>query len=697
MPNVARVALACRVLLLVTIAACDGGSTAPGVPVEEVTLTGAPTENVVLVGGTVQLTATPRDAAGAPLSRTVTWASTNAAVARVSNSGLVTAVAAGVAVITAEAGGESGGVAIDVRVAVPVPAAGAGAPVTTTLLDNALQLTLPPGATTATALTVGRGLILTNDTRLLTASSFVIGPAGVTFSAPATVELTVNLASVAASKRAGVRLFRVTTETGAEPILASSVDVGRGVVLAPLQRGGTYVAAVPGDVASVAATEGNSRRVPVDSSVPGVSIIARDAAGHPVPGVSVVFAVEGGTGRIVGDSSAVTGTDGVAVLRGRWLVGSTNGRYALRARIVGAPFSVLFEATAFTPATAVAIRGAPVTGRSGVRFTEPFIVELVGPNGVRAEVTQEVTLRLIGAVGTLRGTTVETAVLGGAIFQGQQIDGPGTFRVIASSPGLAPDTSDAIAITQEVAALTLVTAPAGAASGVPFTTQPVIELRDAAGLRVVGGTAPVIASLLGSGTLFGTRTVAAVDGRATFTSLAVEGQGSVQLVFSAFGASNVLSGDLVVASAPPGVRLLVGVTPFRDATPNQIFGVPVTIDLANRAGANVRSLDVTVTWDPARFSLFGQIDGTWRDSTNTPASVTIDASQAAQGRVQFTGTSPGATTTTFQLGLLQLQTLPLAVSTLETTVTATVSTATNATGAAVPVRVLPMTVQVTRP
>src|SRR2546422_4266617 len=50
----------------------------------------------VQVGQTAQLTATPRDAGGNPLTgRVITWQSSNGAVAMVNGSGLVTAVAVG--------------------------------------------------------------------------------------------------------------------------------------------------------------------------------------------------------------------------------------------------------------------------------------------------------------------------------------------------------------------------------------------------------------------------------------------------------------------------------------------------------------------------------------------------------------------------------------------------------------------------
>lgn len=80
---------------------------------------GAPVAAVVVrwdvqtvVGGTVQLVAVPRDAAGYVLSRAVSWSSDNPSAVTVSDNGLVTARAAGAARITATSEGKAGSAAI---------------------------------------------------------------------------------------------------------------------------------------------------------------------------------------------------------------------------------------------------------------------------------------------------------------------------------------------------------------------------------------------------------------------------------------------------------------------------------------------------------------------------------------------------------------------------------------------------------
>ena len=94
--------------------------TVTSVPVASVAV--SPASASVQTGQAVQLTATPKDANGNPLSgRTIVWTSSNTAAASVNTSGRVTGVAAGSATITATSEGKSGTAAITVT-APPAPA-----------------------------------------------------------------------------------------------------------------------------------------------------------------------------------------------------------------------------------------------------------------------------------------------------------------------------------------------------------------------------------------------------------------------------------------------------------------------------------------------------------------------------------------------------------------------------------------------
>ena len=83
------------------------------IPVASVTMN--PATAALVVGGTQQLGATAKDAQGQPLNgRAMTWSSSNAAVATVSATGLVTAIGAGAATVRATSEGQYAEAAIKV-------------------------------------------------------------------------------------------------------------------------------------------------------------------------------------------------------------------------------------------------------------------------------------------------------------------------------------------------------------------------------------------------------------------------------------------------------------------------------------------------------------------------------------------------------------------------------------------------------
>lgn len=132
--------------LLVLFSACGGGgdTTSPPGPIASVAVTG-PSGSVV-VNGTLQLTATPRDANGTALTGlgAAAWTSSNTAVATVgATSGVVTGVSVGTATITATITGIAGTKAV----AVAQPTASATVAATTSQTFDPAQVDITAGGT----------------------------------------------------------------------------------------------------------------------------------------------------------------------------------------------------------------------------------------------------------------------------------------------------------------------------------------------------------------------------------------------------------------------------------------------------------------------------------------------------------------------------------------------------------------------
>ena len=112
------------ILSLTFAASCGGGGTEPVQDNSVASVTIASSVTTIAPGATVQMSATAKTAAGATVGGlTPTWSSSNQGVATVSTSGLVTAVANGVATITATMGGVSGARVITVQTITAVPSA----------------------------------------------------------------------------------------------------------------------------------------------------------------------------------------------------------------------------------------------------------------------------------------------------------------------------------------------------------------------------------------------------------------------------------------------------------------------------------------------------------------------------------------------------------------------------------------------
>src|SRR5437867_2886670 len=139
------------------------------VPVASVTV--SPSSGSARIGATVRLTGVTKDSAGNLLTRrTVSWMTSNNAVATVSASGVVTGVAAGSATITATSDGQSGTAAMTVT-NVPVARVTVTPLIASLLMGATVQLTATRTDANGTALSGRTVTWATSNTAVATVSA----------------------------------------------------------------------------------------------------------------------------------------------------------------------------------------------------------------------------------------------------------------------------------------------------------------------------------------------------------------------------------------------------------------------------------------------------------------------------------------------------------------------------------------------
>jgi adhesin/invasin len=182
--------------------------------------------------------------------------------------------------------------------------------------------------------------------------------------------------------------------------------------------------------------------------------------------------------------------------------------------------------------------------------------------------------------------------------------------------------------SRQAVKLGLTVAPAGARSGLPFATQPVVQLLGADGARVEAGGVAVTASVQGA-PLVGTATATTdEDGRAVFTNLGIGGLATTRtLLFTSPNLQNV--SEVLPVTAGPAARL-VAATPVAQAA---VVSSPVTarpaVTATDLAGNPVAGVPVTFAVTSGGGTLSGASQTTGGDGMATVGSWTLGSAAGA--------------------------------------------------------------------
>jgi len=404
--------------------------TVTSVPVASVAV--SPSSAAVLVGSTVQLTATPLDASGNPLGgRTITWTSSAPGVATVSASGVVTGVSVGGATITATSEGKSGSSAITVN---PVPVASvAVSPAAATVgVGSTVQLTATPldangnpltGRTVAWATSApgvatvdGSGLVTgvaAGPATITATSEGKSGTASITVATPV-ASVTVSPASATVAVGTAVQLTATPLDASGNPLAGRSVTWTSGTPgVATVSVSGLVTGVAPGAATITATSEGKSGTSAITVPVPVASVAVSpasaavlvgstvqltatplDANGNPLAGRTVTWTSSAPGVATVSASGVVTG---VAV-GGATITATSEGKSGSSAISVNpipvasvavspATAGVQVGATVQLTATPLDANGNPLSGRAITWTTSAAGVATVSASGLVTGVT----------------------------------------------------------------------------------------------------------------------------------------------------------------------------------------------------------------------------------------------------------------------------------------------------------------------
>jgi hypothetical protein len=363
---------------------------------------------------------------------------------------------------------------------------------------------------------------------------------------------------------------------------------------------------------------------------PAPSVVVKDEAGNPVPGVTVTFAADRDAS--VSPLNVITDQAGVAQVT-TWTLGTAaNVQYSLTARIASSALSpVTFTAMARAGAAGrLQVATQPSTSaQNGTPLSVQPAIQVVDRNG---NPTPESGVRVTASVstgsGTLRNATATTNAAGRATFRGLTITGAVDNYILAfSASQLEGVASNVIALAPGAAAkLVFVASPSAARSRQPLTPQPSVQVQDVSGNPVGQAGITVTASLTGDGTLGGQASaVTDGSGRATFTDLTVIGApGSSTLRFST--TSPVLDA-VSLAVTLPAVATIDIQTPLPEfvAAGATISLVPSWV-LKDAAGQPVADVGVSLSASAG---------------TLVPTSATSDVNGAVQAQSWTLGTTAG--------------------------------------------------------
>ncbi|MEX0899224.1 MAG: IPT/TIG domain-containing protein [Gammaproteobacteria bacterium] len=457
------------------------------------------------------------------------------------------------------------------------------------------------------------------------------------------------------------------TLTATAPSLAAANSSAFDITIAP-------AAALQFEQQPVDAVAGEA----ISALVGGISVRVVDASGNLATGSSaaVTLTIEfdaGGAGTPLQGTTTVNAVSGVATFPGVSIPRVGTG-YTLRASsgALSTATSAAFN-IGHAAASKLAYGTHPANTAAGNTITPAVTVRVLDAfDNLVANSAASVSLAIGNnpGGGVLGGNATTNAVNGVASFNSLFINAAGTgYTLSAVSGGLTGATSNAFNITVgSPSKLGFVVQPSNAALMATLTPSVQVAVQDSLGNTITASTAAislVIASNPGGGELLGTTTVAAINGVATFSNLAIDrtGNGYTLQANSSGLASGFSTGFNIVAGPPAQLSFAqqpmntaanTAMTPWpsvqvQDAAGNPVaYTGTVTIALGNPGGTcggalsgtlSVAAVGGVATFDSLQVSANGT-GCTLVASSGALTAATSNAFDVLAPGFNFTGVSP---------------------------------------------------------
>jgi hypothetical protein len=306
---------------------------------------------------------------------------------------------------------------------------------------------------------------------------------------------------------------------------------------------------------------------------------------------TVNLTLRGGTPGALLSGGSMAAVNGVATFT-NLKVDTAGNSYKLNADDGGtlmAATSNDFNIVPTGPATKLVFTAQPPASSAiNAAFTATVSVEDANSNVVTSD-TSNVTVALTTPNGaTLSGTKTVAAVAGVAKFTGLSVDKAGTYTLTATDGNLSNGVSASFTITVGAATkLGFGQQPTNTALGASITPAVTVQIQDANGNVVTTSAASVtlaMGSNPGGSTLGGTKTVAAVNGIATFSNLSLDKMGvgyTLTGLSVAPPLTSATSSAFNIVGSGAAAKLVFTTQPPASSAVNTPFTATVSVEDAN--------------------------------------------------------------------------------------------------------------------